>query len=65
MWQSFNINEVARKLRTSIDRGLSKEEAENRKNKHDLKSQIHFIFIVLKYDINHMGKTIFKCLLQF
>ena len=34
MWQSFNINEVARKLRTSIDRGLSKEEAENRKNKH-------------------------------
>ena len=34
MWQSFNINEVARKLRTSIDRGLSKEEAENRRNKH-------------------------------
>lgn len=34
MWQSFNINEVERKLRTSIDRGLSKEEAENRRNKH-------------------------------
>lgn len=34
MWQSFNIFEVARKLRTSIDRGLSKEEAENRRNKH-------------------------------
>ena len=34
MWQSFNINEVARKLRTSIERGLSSEEAEIRKNKH-------------------------------
>ena len=34
MWQSSNIFEVARKLRTSIDRGLSKEEAENRRNKH-------------------------------
>ena len=34
MWQSFNVGEVARKLRTNIERGLSKEEAENRKNKH-------------------------------
>ena len=34
MWQSFNINEVARKLRTNIGQGLSKEEAENRHNKH-------------------------------
>ena len=34
MWQSFNINEVARKLRTNIENGLTKEEAENRRNKH-------------------------------
>ena len=34
MWQSFNANEVARKLRTNIERGLSSEEAEVRKNKH-------------------------------
>ena len=34
MWQSFNLNEVARKLRTNIGQGLSKEEAENRHNKH-------------------------------
>ena len=34
MWQSFNIDEVARKLRTNISRGLSKEEAEDRHNKH-------------------------------
>ena len=34
MWQSFNVVEVARKLRTNIERGLSKEEAENRRNKH-------------------------------
>ena len=34
MWQSFNVGEVARKLRTNIERGLSKEEAENRRNKH-------------------------------
>ena len=34
MWQSFNVNEVARKLRTNISRGLSKEEAEERHNKH-------------------------------
>ena len=34
MWQSFNVSEVARKLRTNIERGLSKEEAENRRNKH-------------------------------
>ena len=34
MWQSFNINEVARKLRTNIGQGLSKEEAESRHNKH-------------------------------
>lgn len=34
MWQSFNINEVARKLRTNIGQGLSREEAENRHNKH-------------------------------
>ena len=34
MWQSFNVNEVARKLRTNIERGLSSEEAEVRKNKH-------------------------------
>ena len=34
MWQSFNVDEVARKLRTNIERGLSKEEAENRRNKH-------------------------------
>ena len=34
MWQSFNVNEVARKLRTNISQGLSKEEAENRHNKH-------------------------------
>lgn len=33
MWQSFNINEVARRLRTNIGRGLSREEAENRHNK--------------------------------
>ena len=32
MWQSFNVGEVARKLRTNIERGLSKEEAENRRN---------------------------------
>ena len=29
MWQSFNINEVARKLRTNLNYGLSREEAEN------------------------------------
>ncbi len=34
MWQSFNVGEVARKLRTNISRGLSKEEAEERHNKH-------------------------------
>ena len=34
MWQSFNVNEVARKLRINIERGLSSEEAEVRKNKH-------------------------------
>lgn len=34
MWQSFNVGEVVRKLRTNIERGLSKEEAENRRNKH-------------------------------
>ena len=34
MWQSFNIHEVARKLRTNIGQGLSKEEAESRHNKH-------------------------------
>ena len=34
MWQSFNVGEVARKLRTNIERGLGKEEAENRRNKH-------------------------------
>ena len=34
MWQSFNINEVARKLRTNIENGLTKAEAENRRNKH-------------------------------
>ena len=33
MWQSFNINEVARRLRTNLGQGLSKEEAENRHNK--------------------------------
>lgn len=34
MWQSFNISEVARKLRTNINMGLSKEEVESRRNKH-------------------------------
>ena len=34
MWQSFNIEQVIRKLRTNIDFGLSSEEVENRKNKH-------------------------------
>ena len=34
MWQAFNVVEVARKLRTNIERVLSKEEAENRRNKH-------------------------------
>ena len=34
MWQSFNINEVARKLRTNLNYGLSREEAESRHNKH-------------------------------
>ena len=34
MWQCFSINEVARKLRTNIKQGLTKEEAENRHNKH-------------------------------
>ncbi len=34
MWQSFNVDEVARKFRTNLEVGLSKEEAENRKNKH-------------------------------
>ena len=34
MWQTFNLSEVARKLRTNNDRGLTKEEAENRHNKH-------------------------------
>ena len=34
MWQSFNIQEVARKLRTNISSGLSSEEASNRRNKH-------------------------------
>lgn len=33
MWQSFNINEVARRLRTNIGQGLSRKEAENRHNK--------------------------------
>ena len=30
MWQSFNVAEVARKLRTNIDKGLTKEEVEKR-----------------------------------
>ena len=34
MWQSFNVGEVARKLRTNLRQGLSKEEAEERHNKH-------------------------------
>ena len=34
MWQSFNISEVARKLRTNLNYGLSREEAESRYNKH-------------------------------
>ena len=34
MWQSFNISEVTRKLRTNINMGLSKEEVESRRNKH-------------------------------
>ena len=34
MWQTYNLSEVVRKLRTNIDRGLTKEEAENRHNKH-------------------------------
>ena len=34
MWQSFNNNEVARRLKTNIGQGLSKEEAEERHNKH-------------------------------
>ena len=34
MWQSFNIYEVARKHRTNIESGLTKEEAEIRRNKH-------------------------------
>ena len=34
MWQSFNINEVERKLRTNISQGLAKEEVESRHNKH-------------------------------
>ena len=34
MWQSFNISEVARKLRTNLNYGLSREEAESRHNKH-------------------------------
>ena len=34
MWQCFNVNEVARKLRTNLKQGLSKEEAESRHNKH-------------------------------
>lgn len=34
MWQSFNIGEVERKLRTNIRLGLSKEEAQERRNKH-------------------------------
>lgn len=34
MWQTLNKYEVERKLRTSISKGLSKEEAESRKNKH-------------------------------
>ena len=34
MWQSFNINEIARKLRTNLNYGLSREEAESRYNKH-------------------------------
>ena len=34
MWQSFNINEVTRRLRTNIGQGLSKEQAEERHNKH-------------------------------
>ena len=33
MWQSFNIDEIARKLRTNINIGLTKEEAENRRNR--------------------------------
>ncbi len=34
MWQSFNVNEVARRLRTNIRQGLSLKEAEERHNKH-------------------------------
>ena len=34
MWQSFNIDQVMRKLRTNIGVGLSSEEVENRRNKH-------------------------------
>lgn len=34
MWQSFNIEQVTRKLRTNIGVGLSSEEVENRRNKH-------------------------------
>ena len=34
MWQSFNIDQVVRKLRTNIALGLSSEEVENRRNKH-------------------------------
>ena len=34
MWQCFNVSEVARKLRTNLKQGLSKEEAESRHNKH-------------------------------
>ena len=34
MWQTLNKYEVERKLRTNISKGLSKEEAESRKNKH-------------------------------
>lgn len=34
MWQFFNIEQVARKLRTNIGVGLSSEEVKNRRNKH-------------------------------
>ncbi len=34
MWQSFNIEQVARKFRTNISLGLSSEEVKKRRNKH-------------------------------
>ena len=33
MWQSFNIDEVARKLRTNINTGLTKGEVDSRRNR--------------------------------